>query len=145
MSVREIVEGGCLCGAVRYQVIPPLPPGGHCHCAMCRKSSGAVALTWVSVPRDRFRIVKGRPAVYRSSRHAERSFCSACGSPLTFYSSRSPEDIDITLGTLDNPEQHPPDRHVFAAARLGWLQLDADLPHYEEWTPPDHGAPESPD
>jgi hypothetical protein len=141
MTDIKVSEGGCLCGAIRYRVVGPIPPGGHCHCSMCRRASGAVALTWVSVPRQNFAFTDGEPSTYRSSAHAERKFCPNCGSPLTFYSTKAPEDIDITLATFDHPEDLRADRHIFAADRLHWLQLDDHLPDYPDWTPPDHGAP----
>ncbi len=141
MTEPRVYSGGCLCGAIRYEVIGPLPPACHCHCSMCRKASGAVAMTWISVPRQRFSIIAGTPARYASSEHAERTFCATCGSSLTFFTDVSPEDVDIALGSLDAPEDHPADRHVFVDGTLKWLSLDEHLPHYEEWTPPGHGRP----
>jgi hypothetical protein len=136
-----LIQGGCLCGAVRYEIIGPVPPGAYCHCTMCRRTSGSVAAAWVSVPRQHFRFVQGQPAIHRSSAHAERSFCATCGSQLTFFSERSPQDIDVALGSLDQAEQHPPDRHVFTSTRLPWLHLDEELPDDETWSTPGHGAP----
>ena len=133
-------QGGCLCGAVRYEIAGPIPPGSFCHCTMCRKAGGGVAMPWISVPRGRFRITRGTPSTYASSASAERSFCATCGSPLTFFSKRAAEDIDVSLGTLDHPEHHPPDRHVFSASRLPWLHLDEHLPEFEHWTATGHGA-----
>jgi hypothetical protein len=33
--------GGCLCGAVRYELRSPLRPVVACHCKMCRRASGS--------------------------------------------------------------------------------------------------------
>ena len=133
-------QGGCLCGAIRYEIVGPIPPGSYCHCSMCRKASGGAAMPWISVPRERFRFTRGTPAIYKSSPSAERSFCGRCGSPLTFFTEGAAEDIDVSLGTLDHPEDHPPDRHIFSASKLRWLHLDEHLPEYEEWTPSGHGG-----
>ncbi len=135
--------GGCLCGAIRYEIDGPLPPPSHCHCSICRKSSGAVAMTWISVPRQRFRFIAGKPKVFRSSDEAERTFCPTCGSLLTFYTVLTPEDVDVSLGSLDDPESHPADRHVFADDALSWLSLDEHLPEYAAWTPSGHGVTKS--
>ncbi len=131
MSETESHEGGCLCGALRYRVSGPIDHVTHCHCTMCRRWSGAVAVTWFTVSLDRFEIAKGELATYRSSSHGERRYCPECASQIAFWSSQRPGEIDITLGSLDHPEGYPADYHVWTSARLPWLHLDEDLPAYE--------------
>jgi hypothetical protein len=135
MADDPVHEGGCLCGAVRYRLTATPTPSTHCHCTMCRRASGAPVVTWTTVPRDRFRLVQGEPVIYCSSADAERRFCGRCGSPLTFWSARCPDDIDVTVGTLDRPDDVPPDHHIFVSSRLAWLHLDETLPEYEGFGP----------
>ena len=127
--------GGCLCGRLRYHITGPIDSVGHCHCGMCRRSSGGVVTTWISLPAERFTFTRGKPAVYQSSEHGKRSFCGDCGAQITFWSRRSPAEIDVTLATLDDVSDHPADRHVFVKDRLPWLHLDEHLPCHQEWTP----------
>jgi hypothetical protein len=138
VSEEAIHEGGCLCGGVRYRITGTIPPAVHCHCSMCRRGSGGTVVTWVSVPLNRLRFTDGEPKVYPSSGHGRRSFCPTCGAQLTFYSNNDPEFIDVTVVSLDAPENHPPDRHNWTSGRLPWLHVDEHLPQYPEWTPPDH-------
>jgi hypothetical protein len=126
---RELIEGGCLCGNVRYRI--PHPFVGviaHCHCTMCRRSSGAAALTWVTVRKDDLVFTRGACRTYASSEHAERGFCPDCGSQISFYSSKKPDIIDVTIGTLDTPERFAPGLHIWTDTRLPWLRLDEHLP-----------------
>ena len=139
MAHSESTTGGCLCGAVRYQIKAPLDDAAHCHCSMCRRASGAVAVTWLTVPFGRFKFTRGKPALYRSSSHAERRFCTRCGAQLTFQSVRAPNVVDVTVGTLDQPERAQPNRHVWRTARLPWLHLDEQLPSFAEASPADKG------
>ena len=127
--------GGCLCGRLRYKITGPIDSVGHCHCGMCRRSSGGIIVTWITLPAERFTFVSGRPAVYRSSEHGKRSFCGDCGAQITFWSRRAPAEIDVTLATLDDAAEYPADRHVFVKDRLPWLHLDEQLPCHQEWTP----------
>lgn len=101
MSVS--VNGGCLCGALRYTSTPykvdlgrflPLKAAAdslldasertrlvqdkavnYCHCRLCQKANGApvVAFTWV--PKENFKFAKGTPQRYASSDKGERLFC----------------------------------------------------------------------
>ncbi len=90
-----------------------------------------MAVTWFTLPLERFEAVKGALKTYRSSDHGERRSCPDCASQIAFWSSKRPDEIDITLGSLDCPENHPADHHVHTASRLPWLHLDEDLPAYE--------------
>jgi hypothetical protein len=138
MAEQLVAEGGCLCGSVRYRIIGPIAPGAHCHCSMCRRSTGGMVVTWVTVPLAAFTITAGAPRRFRSSPGAERSFCGQCGAQLTFRTEAAPTLIDITVATLDDPASHPPDRHIFSLDRVPWLHLDPALTDYPEDTPATH-------
>ena len=140
MTDETLHEGGCLCGAVRYRVGGTPDSVVLCHCAMCRRASGAPAVAWITWPADRFAYVEGKAAAYASSDHGRREFCRRCGSPLTFRSSRRVADVDVTVGTLDRPESFRPSRHIFVASRLAWLRLDQDLPEHPGFTPQEPDA-----
>ncbi len=132
---QEHHTGGCLCGELRYRITGPIDSVGHCHCGMCRRSSGGIVVTWVTVPPERFTFTSGTPGVYQSSEAGKRSFCRGCGSQITFWSRRTAGEIDVTLATLDDAHNHPADRHVFVKDRLPWLRLDEGLPEHAESTP----------
>jgi len=132
---QERHTGGCLCGRLRYRITGPIDSVGHCHCGMCRRASGGIVVTWITVPPERFTFTSGTTGVYQSSEDAKRSFCRDCGSQITFRSRRAPGEIDVTLATLDDAHAHPADRHVFVKDRLPWLHLDEELPEHAEGTP----------
>jgi len=128
MTNEQEHEGGCLCGALRYRIAGPLEPSIHCHCRLCQRSTGAPVVTWVSFPAARFAMTRGTPAEYASSSHGRRLFCATCGTQIAFRSRLRPDDIDVTVASLDHPEQHPPGSHIWTESRLPWLRLDEDLP-----------------
>ncbi|MEQ1503171.1 MAG: GFA family protein [Myxococcota bacterium] len=127
-------SGGCACGAVRYTVDGPIDDVAHCHCGLCRRHGGIVT-TWATVPQTTFRWTAGVPIAWRSTPHGHRYVCGTCGSLLALITSRSPVTIDLTIGTLDAPEAHPADRHIWVRDRLSWLSLDPSLPEQTEETP----------
>ena len=130
-----MLTGGCLCGEIRYEAGGELFHSTVCHCAMCRRAAGAPMVTWFSVPRAEYRIVRGTPARYASSEQVIRSFCSHCGTSLTFQTGEYPDEIDITTASLDDPEAMPPEDHTRTATRLRWVQLGDRLPDYPDRRP----------
>ncbi|MFQ5775190.1 MAG: GFA family protein [Kiloniellaceae bacterium] len=135
----EAHEGGCLCGAVRYRIDGPIDSVVHCHCSMCRRASGAPVVTWLTVAADRFALTKGEPVRFKSSDHGERGFCPTCGAQITFVTRHRPQEVDVTVGSLDHPEAHPAERHIWTSSRLPWLRLDEELPAYAGFSPGDGG------
>lgn len=102
---------------------------------MCRRTSGAPFVTWVTVPRDSLALTSGAPAELHSSPHARRGFCGACGTALTFQRTDEHGWIDVTVASLDDPEGLVPARHIWTSSQLGWLQIDDDLPRHPEGSP----------
>jgi hypothetical protein len=123
-------QGGCLCGAVRYQVEGEPIVSGVCYCRTCRKASSAPALPFAVFPADRFAFTRGEPVRYRSSPHVVRTFCGRCGSPLTYANDETPGRIDIMTCSLDDPEAFPPSHHVWAGEKVAWHAIGDRLPVY---------------
>jgi hypothetical protein len=130
--MEKTVRGGCLCGAVRFEVGFPTVFCGHCHCSMCRRAHGAGYVTWFGAARERFRLVNGadRLAHYRSSAHGVRSFCRDCGSTLFCELDSHPGVIDVVLANLDGPIDTPPQGHFYFDDRAPWVRLGDDLPRF---------------
>jgi hypothetical protein len=126
-----MLKGRCFCGTVRYEVLSSPSSETNCHCSICRRTSGAAFVTWFTAPESDFRITSGMPTSFRSSDHGVRTFCSHCGTPLTFKSATFPADIDVTTCSLDNPDEVPPRDHTYAGSRLHWVSLSDGLPVFE--------------
>ncbi|MDF0733558.1 GFA family protein [Pseudomonas entomophila] len=124
----EVHEGGCHCGALRYRLEGGLADVAHCHCTICRRVSGGVVVTWVTLPREGFRWLAGTPQCYVAPASCSRYFCGRCGAHVALSTLHSPDSIDVTVATLDHPEQVRPNRHIWVGSRLPWLHLDEDLP-----------------
>ena len=92
-------------------------------------------MAWVTVQRDQFRLLEGTPKSFRSSDHATRSFCAACGTPLTFCSDRLPDEIDVTIASLDEPDRVPPEDHTWVSSKLAWVEISDRLPQFEKARP----------
>src|SRR5215469_12796545 len=104
--------GGCLCGNVRF-VASGLPYRvGLCHCLDCRKHHGAVFHASAVFPQDAVTI-DGETRDY-----AGRFFCPRCGSSVF---SRTADEIEVNLGSLDAPDQLMPTYESWIVRRESWL------------------------
>ena len=130
--MSELHTGGCHCGRLRYQFSGPLRDIAHCHCSICRRVSGGLVTTWITLPARAFKWLEGVPARYDSSASCARYFCADCGAHLALVTHLSPDSIDVTIATLDHPERAPADRHIWTDSRLPWLRLDEQLPEEPE-------------
>lgn len=128
-------EGGCLCGGIRYRVAAPIDDVAHCHCTMCRRASGAMFVTWFTVPPTAFTVTKGNLRTWQSSRPGTRGFCPDCGAQVTFLHADYPDALDVTLATLDDADRFPARRHIWTASKPAWLRLDDGLPRHSGETP----------
>lgn len=127
-----MLTGGCFCGFVRYAADAAAFHETICHCSDCRRVVGAASVAWFSVKRAALRYTGGEPASFRSSPAVTRRFCGRCGTSLTYESDRHPDEVDVTICSLDDPDALPPKDHTYAARKLGWTQLCDGLPAYKE-------------
>jgi len=122
--------GGCLCGAVRYRAAGSARDPCYCHCASCRRAAGAPSVALATFERAHFQLLRGELSAYRSSARRLRGFCAACGTSLTFQSDDRPTEIDVTLGTLDEPTRLAPQMHVWVEDKLPWVMIADALPQW---------------
>lgn len=128
MTTEANFEGGCLCSSVRWRASAAPMRVVHCHCEMCRRSSGAAFITAAAFPAAAVQWVEEQPTWYQSSAEASRGFCARCGSWLSW---RRGEEVWLTVGTFDQPEAVAPGEHHMAEAQLSWArQLDDGLPRH---------------
>ena len=122
------MRGRCFCGAVGFEIDPPVLSCVTCHCESCRRQCSAPMTAYVGVADGRWRWIRGTPKLYRSSPGVERTFCGNCGSPLSFRSARMSGVMHLYVAALDAPEDVAPTLHVAYEEKLPWLKLADDLP-----------------
>ena len=126
--------GGCQCGAVRYLLTAAPKATSICHCRMCQKAGGAPFMAFAGVKNADLTFTRGAPAKYSSSEIAERGFCVACGTPLT-YQMKDSKSISVTIGSLDDPNLFPPRLQFGVETTLPWFADLSALPgqRVDEW------------
>lgn len=132
-----MLEGSCLCRAIRYRVRGELGPIVYCHCAQCRKAQGSAFAANAPVKADGFEWLSGREAVteYESSPGKLRAFCRVCGSPIYSRRDSAPDVLRLRIGTLDTPLAARPSAHIYAASKAEWDEILDDLPQHAALEP----------
>jgi hypothetical protein len=87
-------------------------------------------VAWFSILRDQFRFTSGEPTRFKSTRRGIRAFCANCGTQLTFETEDYPNEIDVTICSLDDPESLRPKDQTWLASKLSWVVLDDRLPQH---------------
>ena len=114
--------GGCLCGNVRLVAMGRPNRVGICHCLDCRKHHGALFHASAIFPQDAVTFT-GETRDYLG-----RHFCPRCGSSVF---SRSGDEIEVHLGSLDAPDQFQPAYELWTVRRESWLPAFPGLSRYD--------------
>ena len=125
--MSEQFEGGCLCGAVRFN-ITGIPTGFDlCHCSRCREASGSAFLAELEFKGAKFEWVSGRSLVKtyeapvrRRPPGYQRTFCTVCGAPVPTVDR---DMIRVPAGTLDGDPGIRPQRHIFVDFKAPWFEI----------------------
>ncbi|KAK5045026.1 hypothetical protein LTR84_010174 [Exophiala bonariae] len=107
------IQGGCLCGNVRYEYTAEMVTGdialkAFCNCKDCQKWGGAPGMANVVVPRETFQVTKGEPKTFDtvggSGKINKHFFCADCGSSLYCELEVMGDKTAIKAGSLDQPD-----------------------------------------
>jgi hypothetical protein len=130
------VTGGCLCGAVRYEIRGQMRDVINCHCSKCRRFHGHVA-AYTSVHREDLILtkqdkLKWYKSVTDETPNVHRGFCEECGSSLFWDARGVREDISITAGTLDSMIDLKTIGHVWVSQAGDYYEINDNLKRCEE-------------
>ncbi|HUD31261.1 MAG TPA: GFA family protein [Novosphingobium sp.] len=121
--MSKTLTGGCQCGRIRYTAEVEPEEAYLCHCKMCRRATGGVSIAYSNVPRDRLEW-HVEPDWYQSSPIAHRPFCSRCGTPLGFAFLDGAGNVDITVGSFDDPTPFRPRQNYAVESMLtAWTDV----------------------
>lgn len=125
------LEGGCLCGDVRYTTDADPVFSGNCHCTDCQRASGGPYAPVMMFPLGTVNIT-GSAKYFASKGDSgnviERGFCQNCGSQLFLKLAAIPGMLGIRPGSLDVPSNFEPSLDFFVASAQPWDHMDPDLP-----------------
>jgi hypothetical protein len=133
MSPETILRGGCMCGAIRYQIAGEPMFGGHCQCRDCQHESGGGHVSFMAFPADAVKL-EGTPHFFEkkaeSGNTIRRGFCPTCGCSVVGATSGLPGVTMISVGGLDDPSVFKPEFVCYTARGHVWDLVDPGLPSF---------------
>jgi hypothetical protein len=128
LNENSIMEGGCTCRQLRYRLSGPPLIVHACHCRWCQRETGTAFATNALYEADRVTHLAGEPDVVvtpsASGKGQRIARCPSCRVSIwSNYPQAGPAVRFIRVGTLDEPDQLPPDIHIFTSSKQPWLTL----------------------
>ncbi len=130
--------GGCLCGAVRFEVSEPFVSSNYCHCTRCQRRTGTASSVNVRAKPGTFRLTAGEDRIrsWKPEVGAEKFFCGDCGSALFSRSGPDSENYGVRRGALDADPGIRPQWRQYTAYAAAWEPIPDDgLPRFPERRP----------
>jgi hypothetical protein len=127
-SPESPLQGGCLCGAVRFELTAPFVHAGYCHCTHCQRRTGTGSSANGRVPREGFRLLQGEQQLraFQPPTGMPKLFCVTCGSALFSGDPFSDPQVAVRLGSLDrDPGIHLSYRQ-FVDSAVSWEPIPQD-------------------
>jgi hypothetical protein len=141
------LDGRCTCRRVRYRMTSAPLFVNCCHCRWCQRESGSAFVINAMIEADRVQLLQGEVEVVDtpslSGEGQKISRCPTCRIALWSNYGDSGDAVRfVRVGTLDDPDQLPPDIHIFTMSKQPWVVLSPDavaVPEYydidEQWPP----------
>jgi hypothetical protein len=126
--VADPLTGGCLCGAVRFEVSGPILSAGYCHCTHCQKRTGTGSSANCRVAREGFRLLAGAEllASFQPPTGVPKLFCSQCGSALFSGDPFSDAEVAVRLGAFDRDPGVRSQYRQFVDSAAAWEPVPDD-------------------
>jgi len=127
-STQRPLEGGCLCGTVRFEITAPFLSAGYCHCTHCQRRTGTGSSANGRVPQEGFRIMQGIEALssFTPPVGVPKLFCRNCGSALFSGDPLADRQVAVRLGTLDGDPGIRPSYRQFLDSAVEWEPIPED-------------------
>jgi hypothetical protein len=123
------MNGGCLCGDVRFSVSGEPVATSVCHCRDCQKQSGSAFVEVLAVPNEAFSLngaVQTFTNTGDSGRKLDRRFCPRCGSMIFIEAEGFPGMTLIMAGTLDDTTWIKPTMRLFCDRAQPWITITSE-------------------
>lgn len=133
-SMLASYEGGCQCGFIRYRITSEASVVYACHCTICQTQSGSAFAMAMRVPAEHFHLLTGQLKIFERPGKNQIlicSFCPECGTRIHHVPERTPGQVSLKPGTLDDTSWLRPSVHFFSRSAQPWVKIPDDAQIFE--------------
>lgn len=134
MHVKSL-SGGCLCGAVAFQIKDEFEQFQLCHCSQCQKTTGTAHASNLFASPENIQWLTGLDLIVRfdlEGRSISNAFCSKCGSRVP-YKSLSGDILVVPAGSLDEAPSIIPQANIFWPERAAWYDAAVAATRFNQY------------
>jgi len=127
------IEGGCLCGKVRYTSDAEPIMKALCHCTYCQKASGSTYTSNVLIPEESLSVngeLSGYTETGGSGKNLNSYFCPNCGSNIYNSTEAYPGLAIVKTGTLDDASWFKPDANIWCDSAQPWVKMGEGMANF---------------
>lgn len=128
--MEKVISGGCLCGAVRFELIDSFDNFYFCHCEQCRRVTGSSHASNAITSQANITWLKGGDSRVRFDHPTgafTKVFCPKCGSGLP-HDSQNGKDLVVPAGSLDSAPSMMPSAQIFCREKTEWFRKGIHAP-----------------
>lgn len=130
-NTDRVLQGGCCCGAARYEVVDAFRYAAMCHCSNCRRTTGSAFKPFAGIEREKLQLVAGGDAlIVVGEENLNDTHCGRCGS-LLYSIVREGAFVHVAMGTLIDAPSVRPTHHIFVGSKAPWFDITDGLPQYD--------------
>jgi hypothetical protein len=138
VNIAESADGGCTCRSLRYRMSGPPLIVHCCHCRWCQRETGTAFALNAMIEAERVKLLAGDVEVVMtpsaSGKGQRISRCPHCRVAVWSNYAGSGDAVHfVRVGTLDDPDQLPPDVHIFTSSKQPWVILPPHVPAVPEY------------
>jgi hypothetical protein len=128
----RVLQGGCGCGAVHYEVADEFRYAANCHCSRCRAATGSAFKAFAGIERDKLNVTQGDDLLMVFGEdELNDTRCATCGS-LLYSVVREGGWVHVALGSLVDEPTIRPSEHIYVGSKAYWFEITDDLLQNDE-------------
>ena len=130
-------QGGCQCGAVRFQTTMEPVRALACHCTSCKRRTGSPYGVGVYFEESQVEFLAGERLEFEfhsdtTGRWIRNEFCAQCGTAVSWTLQMRPGLRAIAGGAYDNPNWYTIEAHIWTRSAVKDMVFPPGMPLYPE-------------
>jgi hypothetical protein len=137
--MSDVYTGGCICGAVRFDIRDKPIGMNDCQCRHCQQRSGTGHASYITFTSRKTAKLTGPSKHWEvvgdggTAKHYV--FCADCGAPVYLTFPAMPDLLIVHAAALDDPSHYKPQYVLYASSAHPWDAVDPSVQRFDKMPP----------